>query len=58
MTTPEQFFDECEVYFKLPLTGQLEDASDFISGFDTEVRLATIELMRAYAERVIGDHTP
>jgi hypothetical protein len=56
--TAEEFMDTCEVYFELPLTGELEDASDFIAGFDTEVRLATIELMKAFAERVASKGKP
>jgi hypothetical protein len=49
--TANEFIDTCEVYFELPLTGTLEDAGDFIAGFDTEVRLAAVALMEAYAER-------
>jgi hypothetical protein len=45
-----QFFDDCEVYFELPMGGKMEDATELLSGFDTEVRLAACAFAEAYAE--------
>ena len=44
-----QAFDEIECYFELPQNGKVEDATDLLSGYDIEVRLAACAFATAYA---------